>query len=120
MSLFHSKIRKQGKEGVDENPSLSAIATLTAYRQHIKMTWPELDIEVGFIQGTNGSELCFSHSLGWESKIWAEILAGAILIPLALENCKKGGISKFVFHCNNEAEEHYVYQLLDMVNSWNS
>lgn len=107
MDLYHSKITKEGSKNQSENPSSFALAPLLGYRMHLAHSWPEIKdkIEIGFIKGTNGSEICFSHSLGWENEDWLSFVHVGIALPIALENCKKYGIKKFVFYCNNEIIE---------------
>lgn len=107
MDLFHSKIKKGGSQENDELANPMAAATLLGYRWHLSECWPEIkdDIEIGFIQGTKGREICFSHSLGWKNKDWLSFVRNGIALPKAIENCKKYGIKKFVFFCNDEIME---------------
>lgn len=107
MELYHSKVSIQDAEGINESINPFAATTLLSYRKHLEFSWPEIknDIEIGFIRGTNGSEICFSHSLGWENKDWISFVQNGIALPIAIENCKKQGIKKFVFCCNNEIME---------------
>ena len=105
--LYHSQIKKDGSNSIDEYFNPMAAAPLLGYRVHLAEFWPKIkdDIEIGFIQGTNGSEICFSHSLGWENEDWLSFVRNGIALPIALENCKKYGIKKFVFYCNDEIME---------------
>jgi len=107
MDLYHSKITAGGSKNQTDKINPSAMAPLLGYRYHLEQSWPELQgkIEIGFIKGTNGSEICFSHSLGWEHKDWMSFVRNGIALPLALQNCRKYGITKFVFFCNNEIME---------------
>lgn len=105
--LYHTQIKKGSTNSNDENINPMAAAPILGYRMHLAESWPEIkdDIEIGFIQGTNGSEICFSHSLGWENEDWLSFVQNGIALPVALENCKKYGIKKFVFFCNDEIME---------------
>ena len=107
MDLYHSKITKGGSKNQTENLNPLAMAPLLGYRMHLAQSWLEIkdEIEIGFIKGTNGSEICFSHSLGWENEDWLSFVQNGIALPVALENCKKYGIKKFVFFCNDEIME---------------
>jgi hypothetical protein len=107
MEIYHSKIRKGGSKNQSDNINPSALSPLLAYRWHLGESWPEIKdkIEIGFVEGTNGTEICFSHNLGWENKDWLSFVENGIALPIALENCKKYGIKKFVFFCNNEIME---------------
>lgn len=107
MELYHSKLSISGTEKTDERIDPYAATTLISYRMHLELSWPEIknDIEIGFIRGTNGSEICISHSLGWENKDWISFVQNGIALPIAIENCKKHGIKKFVFCCKNEIME---------------
>lgn len=105
--LYHSKIKKSNSSSNNEQINPKALAPLLGFKMHLAESWPEIedDIEIGFIQGTNGSEICFSHSLGWENEDWLSFVRNGIALPRALESCKKYGIKKFVFYCNNEIME---------------
>ena len=107
MDLYHSTIKKGRSESKGETLNPLAAAPLLGYRMHLAQSWPEIKdaIEIGFINGTNGSEICFSHSLGWENEDWLSFVHNGIALPIAIENCKKYGIKKFVFFCNNEIME---------------
>jgi hypothetical protein len=105
--MYHSKITKEGSKNQIENLNPLALAPLLGYRAHLALSWPKIkdEIEIGFIKGTNGSEICFSHSLGWENEDWLSFVHNGIVLPIALENCKNYGIKKFVFYCNDEIME---------------
>lgn len=107
MDLYHSTIAIDDFKNINENINPFAIALLLGYRTHLAQSWPEIKdkIEIGFIKGTYGSEICLSHSLGWENEDWLSFVRNGIALPLALENCKKYGIIKFVFYCNDEILE---------------
>lgn len=114
MGLYHSKISKEGSKSTPENLNPLAAATLSSYRMHLTCSWPELEdeIEIGFVKGTNGTEICFSHTLGWQNEDWLSFARDGIALPVALENCKKNGIKKFVFYCNDEIMEITPDELL--------
>lgn len=107
MELFHSLIAKEDSKNLTENLNPLAMAPLLGYRMHLAQSWPKIkdEIEIGFIKGTNGSEICFSHSLGWENKDWVSFVRHGIALPAAIESCKKYGVKKFVFYCNDEIME---------------
>jgi len=105
--MYHSTITKGSSKDQNEILNPLTMAPLLGYRMHLAQSWPEIKdkIEIGFIKGTNGSEIGFSHSLGWENEDWLSFVQFGIALPVALENCKKYGIKKFVFFCNDEIME---------------
>jgi len=113
MDLYHSKITKGNSRNQSENLNPLAMAPLLGYRMHLEQSWPKIKdkIEIGFIKGTNGSEICFSHSLGWKNKDWLSFVQDGIALPIAIENCKKYGVKKFVFFCNEEIMEMTLDEL---------
>lgn len=119
MDLYHSKISKVSSTNQIENLNPMAMGPLLAYRMHLTQSWPKIkdEIEIGFIEGTNGNQICFSHSLGWENQDWMSFVNYGIALPVALENCKKYGINKFVFYCNEEIMETTPDELKTTANS---
>lgn len=107
MELYHSIISKGESKSAEEHINPLAAAPLLGYRMHLAKSWPNIkdEIEIGFIKGTNGSEICFSHSLGWKNRDWLSFVQHGIALPIALENCRKYGVKKFVFYCNDEIME---------------
>lgn len=105
-NLFHSRIKSEHSD-INETINQMAIAPLIGYRMHLAHSWPNIknEIEIGFIRGTNCSQICFSHSLGWENEDFLSFYHNGIILPKALENCKKYGIKKFVIFCNEEMVE---------------
>jgi len=104
MDIYHTKISVSDQA---ENVNMMAMAPLFGYKKHLEQGWPEIkdQIEIGFIKGTNFSEICFSHNLGWDDTIWLSFLRFGIALPIALENCKKYGIKRFIFLCNDEIRD---------------
>jgi hypothetical protein len=115
MELYHSFVRVGEKGARREVFNPLAISTLVAYRKHLEMVMPHVKdkVEVGFIEGTNVSEICFSHSLGWDSEDWNKISYVVIALPIALENCKKSGIQKIVLFCNNELMNYTIDEIIN-------
>ena len=111
--LYHSKIRLGNKDRKDNSLKAMAAAPLLGYRAHLEQSWPEIadKFEIGFIEGTNMTEICISHSLGWENEDWLSFLYNGIALPVALDNCLKYGIQKFVFYCNDEIMEMSTEEL---------
>jgi hypothetical protein len=118
-SIYHSTITNNKSAEEKGVSNAIAIGTLAAYRLHLAHSWPSLkdEIELGFIKGSNGTEICISHSLGWENEDWLSFLHCGIALPVALENCRKSGIRKFVFYCNDEIMEMTTEELIRMANS---
>lgn len=111
--LYHSQIKKGDSNNSNENINPMAAAPLLGYRMHLAESWPEIkdNIEIGFIEGTNGREICISHSLGWDNEDFLSFFHNGIKLPIALENCKKYGIKKFVIYCNDEIMELDISEL---------
>ncbi|MAM29444.1 MAG: hypothetical protein CMC13_10530 [Flavobacteriaceae bacterium] len=111
-NLFHSKLKSKN-HNLNETINQMAVAPLMGYRMHLVQSWPSIknEIEIGFIRGTNCSQICFSHSLGWENEDFLSFFHNGVKLPKAIENCKKYGITKFIIYCNNEIMELKVSEL---------
>jgi len=111
---YHSQIKIEGKESINDEINPMVLAPILGYRMHLKKCWQNIEnsVEIGLIEGTNGTQICISQSLGWENEDWRNFFENGIKLPRAIENCKKYGIKKFVFYCNNEIEELSIDELI--------
>lgn len=115
MSIYHSTLSKQTSNSKKDEVSFLAAIPLMGYRTHLDLSWPQLKdfVEIGFIEGTNGSEIAVSCSLDWENDDWVEFFQNGIKLPKALENCTKHGIKKIILFCNNELMEFSINDLME-------
>lgn len=107
MNIYHKELVITGWEQIEETISPMKIEVLREYRGILAKGWPHLNgkIEIGFIRGTNGKEICFSNQLSWEDEDWTSFVSEGIVQPEAINNCKMSGIDGFVFMVNHEMVE---------------
>lgn len=105
-NLYHSRLKIEDAELKKEILNPFAAGVVLGYRLHLENCWPEIknSVEIGFIEGTDGSEIAFSNSSDCENKHWLSFIRVGIALPLALENCKKYEIMKLVIYCNGEVQ----------------
>jgi hypothetical protein len=115
--LYHSKLRagNAGKRKEDL-PHIMAATLIPLYRTHLENCWPEIknDVEIGFIEGTNFTEIGITQTLGWKNENWVSFFVNGIALPIALEKCKTYGIVKFVIFHDNEILEYSTIELLEL------
>lgn len=115
--LYHSKIRTSEAGKIKENlPHINAAMLILHYRVYLDQCWPEIkdQIEIGFIEGTNYTEIGVSQSLGWENKDWISFLRVGLALPVSLEKCKTYGIVKFVIMYNREILELSIDKMIEL------
>ena len=115
--LYHSKL-KTGEVGnkVEDMPHIMAAMLIPLYRAHLEQCWPQIKdkIEIGFIEGTNYTEIGVTQELGWENEDWISFLRVGLALPVSIEKCKKYGIVKFVILYDGEILEYTTDELIEL------
>ena len=117
--LYHPSIKTSQAGKIPEKmPDIMAAMLVPLYRNHLEQCWPNIknDVQIGFIEGTNFTEIGVTHSLGWENSDWLSFLRVGLALPISLEKCKKFGIVKFVIVYNDEILEYTTDELIDLSN----
>jgi hypothetical protein len=115
--LYHSKLRTSNAGQKKETmPHIMAAMLIPLYRNHLEQCWPEIKdkIEIGFIEGTNYTEIGVTQELGWKNEDWLSFLRIGLALPVSLEKCKIYGIVKFVIFYNGEILEYTTDELTEL------
>lgn len=115
--LYHSKLKtsEAGKQ-IEKMPHIMAAMLIPLYRAHLEQCWPEIkdEIEIGFIEGTNFTEIGVTQSLGWENEDWISFLRNGLALPVSLQKCKTYGITKFIIYYNGDILEYTTDELIEI------
>ncbi len=115
--FYHSKLKTSEAGKLKEKmPHIMAAMLVPLYRAHLEECWPQIknEIEIGFIEGTDFTEIGVTQSLGWENEDWISFLRIGLALPASLEKCKKYGIVKFVIYYNGEILEYSTDELIEL------
>lgn len=115
--LYHSKLKTSDAGKVKETaPDLMAVMLIPLYRIHLEQCWPQIKdkIEIGFIEGTNYTEIGVTQDLGWKNEDWISFLRVGLALPVSLAKCKKYGIVKFVIFHDGEILEYTTDELIEL------
>jgi hypothetical protein len=115
--LYHSKLKTSDAGNVKENlPDIMAATLIPLYRLHLEQCWPQIKdkIEIGFIEGTNYTEIGVTQEVGWDNEDWISFLRVGLALPISLEKCKTYGIVKFVIFFDGEILEYTTDELIEL------